>query len=483
MRRIGVLLGALTLSLALVPGPASRSETALRIPCGLRFSQPEEIVAWTDEATIINDFTIADVTGDRLNDVVAVASPIVNYEPRGTPKLVVFGQLPDGQFGAPVVVADSPAAEYYMSVAAGDLDGDGKTDIAVATDLGIEVFYGHPSGLTEPILLSTPFANDVQVAEVFSAEGREVVANTDIGPIILSAIGGGQFERRTVAYEPQTALAIGDVTGDGRADIVGINSELNVFRQGSRSFSLARYSAGSDPSGVDVGDLNGDGRKDVAVSDHANQPRSGLHVRYQKPRGTLGSVTTHTSFDLPVRTAIVDMDGSNGRDVVASHAGWSAVGIHRARPNGGFMPECLYGKDGPDSDFPVGSLNVADLDGDGHRDMVVKGAREIFVMRRVPGRYSPDPASVTLSTIHYDTWTEVYGRVEPHHDGAVFKLTLIRRMEEGETVRTRLLVRLTDGDDRFDLTVSKRGHICDLRARYLGHYDHVSYAGSTTFAC
>ena len=73
-----------------------------------------------------------------------------------------------------------------------------------------------------------------------------------------------------VAGTTPTAAAVGDFNGDGRADIVAVNSSsvgtVNVLLgNGDGTFQPAKTSAaGTTPTSVAVGDLNGDGRTDLA---------------------------------------------------------------------------------------------------------------------------------------------------------------------------------------------------------------------------
>src|SRR5246500_4135828 len=75
---------------------------------------------------------------------------------------------------------------------------------------------------------------------------------------IGSNIGGGG-----------NGIAVADVNGDGKLDIIEANGGVTVFLgNGDGTFQAARqFAAGQSASSVVVADFNGDGKLDIAVSD------------------------------------------------------------------------------------------------------------------------------------------------------------------------------------------------------------------------
>ncbi len=93
--------------------------------------------------------TVADVTGDGRSDVIATTGGSIDT-PANAYKLFVFPQSPDGALG-PFVRYDTYAEPYdWLGVTTGDLNRDGRMDVAVATSHGIEMHYGRVGGLLGP---------------------------------------------------------------------------------------------------------------------------------------------------------------------------------------------------------------------------------------------------------------------------------------------------------------------------------------------
>ena len=125
-------------------------------------------------------------------------------------------------------------------------------------------------------------------------------------------------------------MAIGDVTGVGRNDVLLVTSfyfdpandyMLFVFPQrpdGTLDAPVKYPAAGtytSAPDTVATGDVDGDGRNDVVVGNSGDA----IGVFYQNPSGTLDPVSLHPTADSKcVRIADLNHDGR--LDIVG--AGW-----------------------------------------------------------------------------------------------------------------------------------------------------------------
>src|SRR5205085_11531872 len=119
---------------------------------------------------------VADVTGDGRNDVLMTTLDDPHGEaPDG--HLWLFVQGSDGRYAR----TDSwPMQVGYFgegSVAAGDIDGDGKTDAVVARGGGLAVFLQRAGGLVPGPTIPTPGAEQVQAADL-DGDGRlDLVVN------------------------------------------------------------------------------------------------------------------------------------------------------------------------------------------------------------------------------------------------------------------------------------------------------------------
>ena len=165
---------------------------------------------------------------------------------------------------------------------------------------------------------------------------------------------------------------IGDVTGDGIPDIVGFHeSTVDVTPQvGNGTFgATVHYPAERYGGGMAVADVTGDGRKDVVISSNYNRPGSGMVVLRQSAQGTLGASEIYEGYDLPEATSAYDLDLDGRNDVITVHCSWERVGIYLQQSSGTLQGEDLYYI--PYSACPVKSLAVGDVNSDGLPDIAM----------------------------------------------------------------------------------------------------------------
>ncbi len=217
------------------------------------------------------------------------------------------------------------------------------------------------------------FPSSVAVADV-NGDGRPdlVTANygTDAVGVLLGLAGGGFAAISTYSTGGNlcAAVAVADVNGDGRPDLIATNNLSNtagvLLGQASGGFASATtYSTGasSRPQGVAVADVNADGRPDIVT---ANTGSSTTGVLLGQAGGGFAAVSTYsTGGVLPTAVAVADVNGDGRPDVVTANS--STAGVLLGQASGGFAAASTYST----GTGPTG-LAVADVNGDGRPDIV-----------------------------------------------------------------------------------------------------------------
>lgn len=231
-----------------------------------------------------------------------------------------------------------------------------------------------PSGrfVEEPLKTDFRYAYDVTVGD-YDGDGLPDIISTDAESHTIHVFlnrGGRQFEE-TIIEAPDAQLmernALGDLTGDGRANIVVVDNLANTIRwfDGDEHHAIAEPGTVARAYDVALADFDGDGLLDIAASNYA-----GNEVRLFRNPGDevtepwpLLAVARPGAGTRTVRTA--DFNGDGRPDVLGTARlsnrtfwlengidGWQVREIDRAtkRPNHG----------GP-----------VDLDGDGDSDVVM----------------------------------------------------------------------------------------------------------------
>ncbi len=186
-----------------------------------------------------NDLKAGDVNGDGLADIV-----VMNGQGQGYPNVSVLLQT-NGGF-APAIPFALGGNQLTSGVGIGDVTGDGNNNVVVC--------YG---GNRPASMLS--------------------VLNQSSGALSVGAT--------YASYDIPEGITVGDLDMDGHLDAVTLHGgwqQAGVYLQNSsgafdaeRLFALP-YASSYNPHGLAVGDVNGDGRPDIVIADYNH----GLVVLY-----------------------------------------------------------------------------------------------------------------------------------------------------------------------------------------------------------
>ncbi|MCU1574717.1 MAG: hypothetical protein JWO93_2799 [Micrococcaceae bacterium] len=266
--------------------------------------------------------------------------------------------------------ADSPSGTSQVQTSAGenkaDVNGDGRADIVGFGYAGTYVSLGTPSGNFTP-------------AQLFPEFGYSQGWRVDQHPRLL-----------------------GDVNGDGRADIVGFGNAGTYISLGTAagSFTPAQffgqfgYNQGwrVDQYPRQLADVNGDGRADIVGYGY-----SGTYIALGTPWGNFTPAQFFGQFgyvdgwrvDLHPRQ-LADVNGDGRADIVGN--GYAGTYISLGTPSGNFTPAQFFGQFGYVDGWRVDlhPRQLADVNGDGRADLVGYGYAGTYVSLGTPwGSFTP----------------------------------------------------------------------------------------------
>jgi hypothetical protein len=371
-----------------------------------------------------------DVTGDGRTDVVMTTG--YYSDPANDFRVWVFAQTEGGVLSVPVSYSTG-GTKRPKSVAVGDITGDGRADVVVAIDgSAVQVYAQLADGtLGMPVSHPTPNARLVRLGQL-DADGRLDVAalgwGTNTVSVLLNDGAGGlqapvQYAARHAGYED---LEVGDVTGDGRHDLVVMSGQsyavpnLSVLaQQAAGGFGApAEYrvdtnlEATFNTKGIGIGELSGDDRLDVVASFGGNQPSSRMAFFTQTEEGTLADPIVYTSYDIPEPVEVGDVDLDGRADVVTLHGGWNRAGVYPQHVVGGFAGEDLYPIPYA-SHYESHGLALDDVSGDGRPDVVLADYNNgLVVLYSEPAEPPPPPPPPPVADVGVDV-TASGSRVRP----------------------------------------------------------------------
>jgi hypothetical protein len=285
--------------------------------------------------------------------------------------------------GSPFAAGSNPS-----DLALGDFDENGWLDVAVAnheTSYATLLLGNGRGGLSTPMrtpVPSRPHPHGVAVGDFTGDRHLDFAIESweEHAVLVFPGDGRGAFskepQRLTVGRMPYWKLRAGDLDADGMHDLVTTNleggnvsvlcSDRSGALQPAREIGTAR-----SPFAVAIGDVNGDGRADLAIAHRwggLDPDRDGLTLLIG--RGNCDFAATAESpmkvGTSPTGVAIGDFDGDGIGDVATANMAGNDVTLMLGGRSG------LRQANG--SPFSVGNGPLAvllrDLNGDGKADII-----------------------------------------------------------------------------------------------------------------
>ncbi len=301
-----------------------------------------------------------------------------------------------------LVVGSTPSLTGYHAHDVADVDGDGDDDLYVTATLrspfprplGMllvndgDGFFSNASA-NLPVVRFDDYARFVD----YDSDGAPDVLTGGSSPVLRND-GNGVFSVVPVSAPSASNVHVRDVDGDGDEDLVKVSSDLAWWPNDGGRF-VRRLSI-TMPTGFHAfGDVTGDGREDVIVKDPTDlftELSRGLHLYRQLADGAFVFEPTASLDGIDAEVlgaALADLDGDGdtdtfvyaGRSTVLWNAGDASFETGLAGPE-----ELLTSLD---------AVRVADLDGDGALDAMVRtadtfnGARMGVIANDGTGRFAP----------------------------------------------------------------------------------------------
>jgi sugar lactone lactonase YvrE len=300
-----------------------------------------------------NIVAIKDINGDGKPDILSRGGGPFNY---GGSFSVLANTSTPGNFSfAPPVY--NGTAYSTLAVAAVDIDGDGLMDVVASGGSDARSVT-----VSQNISRDTPFEFGTEKAFALSSFPASVVVN--------------------------------DIDGDGKPDIITSNSDggISVLRNtampnaiNSTSFAPEKnFTIGKSlPGVVAIGDIDGDGKPDVIVTNQVDSTFCILRNTSTTGNISFAPKVEFSSIQL-YRIMLADIDGDGRLDIITNQQSNptkpTGLGIYLNKSNpGSFDKNSLA----PRMDLEIGSIvqiAAGDLDGDGRPDLVTSlyGLNAIF---------------------------------------------------------------------------------------------------------
>ncbi len=298
---------------------------------------------------------------------------------------VVFFFLPVALFAFPLLFdtwMPYDVGSVQKGIFAADVNNDGDPDLVVASygSNAVSVLLNNGDKTFAPKVIYTtgtrPWA--VIAADLDGINGPDLaVVNYGSRTVsILKNNGSGAFLPK-VDYPTGNgprSIFIANLDGDADLDLAVANDSSNtisiLINNGNATFApKVDYPAGTGPTSVFAAGLDGDADLDLAVT---NDGSNNVSVFLNNGDATLAARVDYAGSNFPASVFAGDMDGDGDRDLAVSDGtpSFGAFYIYMNNGNGTFAAGVSYS-------LPTGrglsSVALADVEGDGDRDLVFSG--------------------------------------------------------------------------------------------------------------
>jgi len=258
-----------------------------------------------------------------------------------------------GQFIVPPLYA---VGGLPRAVAVGDFNGDGKLDLAVSYynsqapgySAFVSILLGNGDGTFQKPLsykggnIAPPMTLPVAVGDL-NGDGKLdlVVANFEPGTVsVFFGNGDGTFQPHVDYATPggavATSVVVADFNGDGKPDLaVTAAGGLSIYlNSGTGTFPTRKdYDAGSGFVYLAVGDFNGDGKLDLAAVDcpqtcqNPNGVAGSIAILLGNGDGTFRTPVNYAVGVSPVFVAAADLNGDGKLDLAVANSPTAPPGL------------------------------------------------------------------------------------------------------------------------------------------------------------
>jgi hypothetical protein len=214
--------------------------------------------------------------------------------------------------------------------------------------------------------------------------------------------GDGTFQQASLTSFPQSimGLAAADFNGDGKLDLAvmsngpgyAVNDAVTVYLGDGKGGlgSPVSYPVGPVAMAMTVGDFNRDGRPDIAVAAAgAYQANNGEVTILLNNGGGFTRSAVPMAMDAPYTVTAADLNGDGVPDLaVQCESGRAAIVLGRRK--GTFGTPTFLAEKAPAGNYSVVGFAAADLNGDGHMDLIGWGGNPGIFLGNGDGTFQPE---------------------------------------------------------------------------------------------
>lgn len=409
-------------------------------------------------------------------------------EPRG---LVVQYNQGSNMWSAPKRWALEDGDLTANGLVAGDLNGDGRTDLLLLAENHLHFLAQRADGsLAEPEKI--PFSGKVKAMQILDLDGD---GRRDLLEVNWEDASPLRFRRQQAEgqlgpemyfpFLPIRAFAADNLAGNGETHIVTIaqlsgRAQVSHFvrkpaeRLGTHFFQgqfqvLPLHRTTKPRRGLGWVELNGDGRGDLVVA----EPESGqLAVHFQQADGSFTAARKFPTLSGVSELAVADWDGDGHAEIFLLSTDERAVGVTRPDANQRLPFPRLIPLEGRPLALAVGALRSNEppalavlVDQDGRRSLMTRTAAGATQTQKLADTFKANPSALAFHDLNQDGLNDLLTLI-PYEKLKLLVQRPERDFEEvdlappGGTVEQPWMTTMdVDGDGRAELLLAQKNFL------------------------
>lgn len=321
-----------------------------------------------DSGNSPTDLLAGDFDGDGALDVAIAAS-------EGNEVRVLFGRSSTDRFAEAIRLN---AGRRPVALASADINNDGLPDLAAANldsgDVSVYLNRGGRQFDVQPRIQTGRWAAALEFGQFTDDDVPDLVVSDPETHriVVLAGNGRGGFTESSTVEETirwPSSFVVRDFNGDGRDDLAAAGFLANrvavLAGDGAGGFSTsAIYDVGAGPLSLHTADLNDDAIPDLVT---ANSREATFSILIGDQRGRFDTVRTVSAGNGVRSLVVADVDGDGVPDLASANSRDATIAVHLNGGSGNFSPDGM--RRFPVTDEPT-ALVAADFDDSGFMDVL-----------------------------------------------------------------------------------------------------------------
>ncbi len=283
----------------------------------------------------------------------------------------------DGTFRSPTYT--NLPSSYVSFASFGDINGDGKIDIATgsANDGYATIWLGNGDGTFVNPTTFAAYGTEIRAVTLadFNNDGKIDLAAGDTAggaTTIWLGQGNGTFAARTSAGTREVVgMAAQDINGDGNLDLIfgGKTGVVTALGNGDGTFrsSVTQTALGGWSFNLTTADFNNDSKMDIAATDYSGR----VLMLLGNGNGTFNSPLSVAVAGGPTDVKAADLNGDGNIDLVVAAEDSNTISILIGNGSGNFTKISSTVMPGSTGVYETDAVAIGDVNGDGGFDLVI----------------------------------------------------------------------------------------------------------------